>query len=358
MKKIHVSAPGKLHLLGEHVVVYGKPTVITSVDKRCFVKITARRDKKIEIVSENLKASKLLTEKEVVVKTKDAQVRWETYVKTNDMPLLKSITSDPLGFPVIVIGETLKYLKKSLPSGFKLSIKSDIPISSGMGSSAALSVSIAGAVSLLFDKALNKEAVNEIAYLSEQKKHGFPSGGDNAACCFGGLIWYRKETPDLKIIKPVLFSFPKRLLKNFVAVHTGTPFESTGEMVSLVKNLYKEKPEFVENILLSQERLVRELLSAIRSGDETMIIRIIIAGERNLESLGVVSNSTKAFIRKIGSMGGAAKICGAGGKTKGSGMVLVYCPYKKSVEKIAKLNNFSLIELSLGVEGLREEKYE
>lgn len=358
MIKIQVSAPGKLHLLGEHVVVYGKPAVIAAVSKRCFVEIAARRDKKVEIISHNLKTNKLFTEKEVVARTKDAQMKWESYVKTNNMPLLRSITSDPLDFPVIIIGETLKYLRKSLPFGLKLSIKSDIPIGSGMGSSAALSVCIAGAMYLFFNKTLDKEVINEIAYLAEQKKHGFPSGGDNAASCFGGLIWYRKETPDLKIIKPIPFGFPQKLSKNFIAIHTGTPAESTGEMVSLVRNLCKEKPELAENILSSQEKLVRELLSSIKSGDETSMIRIIESGEKNLESLGVVSNSAKSFIRSIEKIGGAAKICGAGGKSKGTGMVLVYCPDKKEVVRLAESNKFLHINLSLGAEGLRQEKYE
>lgn len=357
MKKIHVSAPGKLHLLGEYIVVHGKPAIITAVNKRCFITTVPRKDKKIEVVSHNLKASKIVTEKEIVAKTKDAQTKWETYVKTNDISLLKSITSDPLDFPIIVIGETLKYLKKSLSMGFKLSIKSDIPIGSGMGSSAALSVSIAGAIYLVFNKNLDKEVVNEIAYLSEQKKHGFPSGGDNSASCFGGMVWYRKETQDLKIIKPIPFAFPQKLAKNFVAIHTGTPVESTGEMVSVVRNLYKQKPEFVENILFSQEKLVRELLSAIKNGDNTLIIYIIKAGEKNLESLGVVSGLAKKLIRNIEKIGGVAKICGAGGIKKGSGMVLAYCPIEKNVEKLAESNKFSHINLSLGAEGLREEKF-
>lgn len=358
MKKIHVSAPGKLHLLGEHVVVYGKPAVIAAVSKRCFIEITPRRDRKIEIISTSLKAGKIVTEKEIIAKTKDAQVKWETYVKTNNISLLKSITSDPLDFSMIIIGEALKYLKKKFSTGIKLSVKSEIPIGSGMGSSAAFSVAIAGGIYLLFNKNFNKEVINEIAYLSEQKKHGLPSGGDNAACCFGGLIWYRKETPDLKIVKPIPFSFPQKLSKNFVAIHTGTPSESTGEMVSAVRSLYQQKPEFVENILSSQEKLVREILSVIKSGNELELIRIIKRGEKNLENLGVVSALAKLFIQAIEKMGGMAKICGAGGKTKGSGMVLAYCANKKNVQKLAALNKFTHINLSLGVEGLREEKSE
>lgn len=356
MKSIRVSAPGKLHLLGEHAVVYGKPAIIVAIDKRCFVEITPRKDKKIEIASHNLKVSKVFAEKEIIAKTENAQIRWETYIKNNDIPLLKAITSNPLDFPVIVIGETLKYFKESLPFGFTLSIKSEIPIGSGMGSSAALSVSIAGAISLFFNKKLDKGAVNEIAFLSEQKKHGFPSGGDNSASCFGGLIWYRKETPDLKIIKPIPFAFPQKLAKNFVVIHTGTPIESTGEMVSMVKALCQKNQGFVEKILSSQEKLTRELLSAIENGDNTLMIYIIRVGEKNLEDLGVVSSFSKAIIREIEKLGGAAKICGAGGTTKGSGIVLAYHKNPSILKQISSSFKLTQSKIMLGAEGIKEER--
>jgi len=355
MKSIRVSAPGKLHLLGEHVVVHGKPAIIAAVNNRCFVAIVPRKDKKMEIASHNLKRNKITTEKEIIAKTKNAQAKWETYKKNNDIYLLKSITSNPLDFPIIVIGETLKYLKKSLSSSFKLSIKSDIPIGSGMGSSAAVAVSVAGAVYLLFNKTLDKEIVNEIAYLSEQKKHGLPSGGDNAACCFGGLIWYRKETPDLKIIKPIPFAFPQKLAKNFVAIHTGTPDESTGEMVSIVRGLYQTKKYLVEKTLSSQEELVRELLFAIKNANDALMIRIIREGEKNLERLGVVSKSTKKLIKQIEEEGGVAKICGGGGRQHGSGVVLAYHKNPELLKDIAKQRNLYCAHIMLGEEGVRQE---
>lgn len=355
MKKIIVSAPGKLHLLGEHVVVYGKPAIITAVNKRCLVTIVPRKDKKIEIVSLNLRKNIITAEKEIIAKTKGAQTKWEDYIKTNNIALLKSITSNPLDFPVIIIGETLKFLKKSLPTGIKLTIKSEIPIGSGMGSSAALSVSIAGAIYLLLNKNLDKEIINEIAYLAEQKKHGMPSGGDNSASCFGGLVWHRKEAAELKIIQPIPFSLSKNLAGNFTLIHTGTPNETTGEMVSLVRTLYQKDPGGTGSIFDSQEKLTRDLLPAIKNENEKELIRIIREGENNLEKLGVVSGFVKGIIREIEKAGGAAKICGAGGKTKGSGMVLTYCRNKESIKQLATTNKFTHVSLSLGAEGLREK---
>lgn len=355
MRNIIVSAPGKIHLLGEHSVVYGKPAIITALNKRCFVEITQRKDKDIEIFSQDFKIRKVVSGKEILEKTKEAKAKWKAYTKNNNIALLRSITADRLDFSIIAIGETLMYLKKTIHYGFKLSIKSDIPVGVGMGSSAALSVCIAGAISTLLTRKIDKEAINEIAFLSEQKKHGFPSGGDNTACCFGGLIWYRKETPDFKIIKPIPFVFPKKIAKNFVVINTGIPAESTGEMVSIVRNLYKEKQRFVESVLSRQEKLTRELLSAIKDANDDLMTRIIREGEKNLEHLGVVSKSSQTIIRSIERLGGAAKICGGGGKSKASGIVLAYRKNPELLKDIAKQRNLHCENIILGEEGIRQE---
>lgn len=355
MKKIQVSAPGKLFFLGEHVVVYGKPAFYSAINKRCYVEIIPRKDKKIEISSTNLKASKIITEKEITDKTKDAQAKWETYVNNNDISLLKFITSNPLDFPIIAIGETLKFLKKSLPTGITLSLESDIPIGSGLGSSAAVAVSVVGAIYLLFNKELDKKIVNEIAYFAEQKKHGTPSGGDNSASCFGGFIWYRKEAAELKIIQPIPFSLSKKLAGNFTIIHTGTPNETTGEMVSFVRASYKKDPLEIGAIFDGQEKLTRDLLPAIKNEDESELIRIIREGENNLEKLGVVSEFVKGIIREIEKAGGAAKICGGGGKTKGTGIVLAHHKSPSVLNKIALRFRLESSKITLGEEGLKEE---
>ena len=50
MRSIKISAPGKLHLLGEHSVVYGKPAMIVAVNKRCFVELVPNHKDVIQIV--------------------------------------------------------------------------------------------------------------------------------------------------------------------------------------------------------------------------------------------------------------------------------------------------------------------
>jgi len=107
MKTINVSAPGKIYLLGEHAVVYGKPSILAAVDKRCFVEIIPRKDTLIEIISKNFDAVETLDEKTMLAKTKIARKQWTEFLKTNDVTILKTITKNPLDYATICIGEAL-----------------------------------------------------------------------------------------------------------------------------------------------------------------------------------------------------------------------------------------------------------
>jgi mevalonate kinase len=288
MKRIKVSAPGKIHLLGEHAVVYGKPALLAAINKRVFVEITSRSDKKKEIIINNIHGEKIVD-----------------YVK-------------------YAIDVTVKYYKKRLPSGFTLTIKSEIPPGAGMGSSAASAVAIAGAITLFLKQAFDKKIINEIALLIEKYNHVNPSGGDNSASCYGGFIWFRRETSNFKIIEPLSFVLPKEIKKNIYIIDTGKSKETTGEMVKFVKQFIKKNKKNAEKIFNDQEELTKNLLSAFSASDENQIKLIIKKGQRNLEKIGVVPSSVKKMIRHIEKLGGAAKICGGGGISNATGVLLVY----------------------------------
>ena len=106
-------------------------------------------------------------------------------------------------------------------------------------------------------------------------------------------------------------------------------------------------------LLDKQEQLTRELLSTIQQANEKELIRIIKEGEKNLESIGVVSKQVMSIIRSIETQGGAAKICGGGGKSGPTGILLCYHPTSSVIEKVAKQNNLDYFKTALGVEGLR-----
>ncbi len=189
---IAVSAPGKIHLLGEHTVVYGKPALLTTVNLRITITI---------------KPTKARQETEEIQKVIE--------------PIVK------------------KHLKiKSIPS-YQLTISSELPIGAGLGSSAAVSSAYIATLLSFLKINWDLNLINELTYQAEKVFHGNPSGGDNSTVVFGGLVWFRKESPDLKIIQQVPFTIPIKLAKNFVLINTGKPEETTKQMVELVSSKFK-----------------------------------------------------------------------------------------------------------------------
>src|SRR4030042_1315604 len=69
----------------------------------------------------------------------------------------------------------------------------NLPGFSGLGASAASSVAIARAISEEFNLGLSNEKINQIAYEAEKAYAGNPSGIDNTAATYGGLMWFKKN---------------------------------------------------------------------------------------------------------------------------------------------------------------------
>lgn len=282
---LKVSAPGKIHLLGEHAVVYGKPALLATIDLRVTVSISPAK-----------------------------KFSGNSVFKRIIEPIIKK-----------------KFNLQKIPS-YKLEVNSQIPLGCGLGSSAAISAAYIGALLSFLKIKWDLNLINKLTFEAEKVFHGNPSGADNRTVIFGGI------------------TIPSKLANNFVLINTGKPAETTKEMVELVA-VHKDK---YKKIFDDQERLVKELLPVLKNGNKQEFIRIIREGEKNLESIGVVSIFVKSIIRQIEKAGGAAKICGAGGKTKATGILLAYHPEKKVIEKIAGSLNLPFFNVALGVEGLRQ----
>ena len=285
---ITVSAPGKIHLLGEHTVVYGKPALLSAINLRVTVTV-GKSDQNYPLLRKTV---------EKIIKKK---------FKVSKIP--------------------------------DYSIQSDLPVGSGLGFSAAGSAAIIAALLSYFKIKWDKALINELTFEAEKVFHGTPSGGDNTTVVNGGLIMFQKGRI------PVFFNSK---IKNLCLINSGKPVETTKQMVEIAKAK-------IRSILDDQERLVKELISVLREGNEKEFIKIIRAGEKNLEKIGVVSPFAKSIIRKVEKSGGAAKISGAGGAKKASGILLCYHKDKKVIENIAKTFQLPFFSVSLGAEGLRKE---
>ncbi|MCR4263780.1 MAG: mevalonate kinase [Candidatus Roizmanbacteria bacterium] len=310
MNKVIVSAPGKIHLMGEHAVVYGKPALLSTINKRLIATISEAEELEIETPEE-----KKLIEKAVEIVCDRFKI------------------TDPK---------------------IHIIITSAIPTGRHAGSSAAVSVATVGALLYYFKKIWNPNLINELAYEVEKFQHGTPSGGDNTACTFGGFIWFRKELEFLKTIWQLPFQ-PSKQLASFYLIDTGRPSENTGDMVTLVRKFLDEYKDQGRILLDQNEQATKDVAVAIKNGDEELLIDAIRRGEKTLEGLGVVSTQILPLIREIEKSGGAAKILGGGGKKGAVGLVLAYHTDKKLQEQTARKFEYSVERIQLGEEGVRLE---
>jgi len=312
--KITVSVPGKVHLMGEHAVVYGKPAILAAVNVRMYVTIQDQRSKiKYQIIS---------TE----------SIEYATYA----------------------VDYLLQHLKIVGPPPFRITITSQIPAGYHLGSSAAMAVGITAAMLYFFKKLWNPMRVNELAYEIEKHQHGTPSGGDNTAVTFGGFIWYRRELEFLKSMWQLPFRISPQI-QRFVLIDTGKPAETTGEMIAFVKEKGEKDTEQMEKIFAVNEAQVRAITVALKEGDEATLIASMRRGEKTLEDMGVVSVRVRPFIRAVEASGGAAKILGGGGRQEGVGFLLVYHPSDRQIRALAKKYIYPLTPIQLGEEGVRLE---
>lgn len=307
-----VSVPGKIHLMGEHAVVYGKPAFLAAINLRLRVSVEKGNDG-IEIVSNE----------------PDAYIRHAVDVVKQE------------------------YKLSSLPP-MKITVTSDIPAGYHLGSSAAVAVGTVGALTYFLKRVWNPAAINQIAYEVEKKIHGNPSGGDNTTVTMGGFIWFRKELEFLKSIWQLPFKIPESL-NHFFLINTGRPKETTGEMVFLVASGFRRQASRMNRLFDENEIQTRKIAVAVKEGSEKELMEAIRAGERTLEGMGVVSKKVIPLIRAIEKTGGAAKILGGGGRRDAVGFLLCYHRDSESIEKFYQPYRFSIQGVRLGEEGIKIE---
>lgn len=296
--KISYSAPAKVILSGEHAVVYGKPALVSAINLR-------------------LKFSLFESEKKI---------------KDKNILLISSEVKEYL--------EREKIVFKNKKFGFK--IESEIPVGRGLGSSAALSVASSAAfLEFYVGRKFEKKTINNLAFEIEKYFHQNPSGVDNSAACFGGLILYQKKIQ----LTNLNFKIPKQFEKKLFLIDSGEPKEKTKEMVNFVSTK-------INNEILSEiEKTVNKLIISIRKEDKIAFKQCLIDNEKLLEKIGVVSEKTKKILNKLSKLG-CGKVTGAGGRETGSGFILFFTENKKELEIFLKNNKIEYYQFVPDYQGL------
>lgn len=339
-------APGKLILTGEHSVVYGEPALLAAVGLWTKTLVKRVGGSIINLSSKQLKGNQSLDIESVLVfwqKAKEAWEAWQSGVSSN----LHSIRKDQLVVLKVTAGEFLnKFAKEDL--GFEIEVDSEIPVGSGLGSSASVAASVIGGLCRAFEVELGSEDLSNTVFEVEKIMHGNPSGGDNTAVVYGGFLKFEKR--DSK------FSFRQIEIKaseayKIILVDSGKPVESTGEMVEKVGENFKQRRAKYKKTINSMGRVAKDFIKDFKKG--VFNKDLISQNQKLLDELGAVGGRAREMVQLIEELGGAAKICGAGGIRKGSGILLCYHEDGDKLKNFINQQKWSYYSVDLGVEGVK-----
>ncbi|KAG5471592.1 hypothetical protein LSCM4_03141 [Leishmania orientalis] len=191
--------------------------------------------------------------------------------------------------------------------GLKVFIGGPLVPSSGIGASASDVVAFSRALSELYQLNLTEEQVNQSAFAGEGGYHGTPSGVDNTAATFGGLISYRRQGGKA-LFKPI--SFQKRLY--LVVVSTGIT-ASTADVLSDVRQMKQRQPERFQRLCESYTHIVSQAREALQKGDLPRVGQLMNANHDLCREINVSCRELESVVQ-------ACRSCGAlGAKLSGTG---------------------------------------
>ncbi len=313
--KVCCRAPGKTIWFGEHFVVKGVPAIASSVDLYVRTYVEPCEDGRIRFWSKSL-------EKGFVYGEKEPDKELLPFKRILDL------ISDRYGEP---------------PS-MKITIDSDIPISYGLGSSAASSISFAAAVLKYIGEEPTTPLIKELSMEAEKIVHGKPSGIDTAISLHGGFIYYLGPND----IRPLNAKWSDEY--TLLVIGTGIT-RNTGLVVGKVLERYERFQTIMNKIYDAAKEISVIAKSLMTSGEWDKIGELMIINHGLLVSIGVAIPETERIIHnslRLGALG--AKISGAG-----MGGIVIALMRKKDkdfiVDGLMSLSN-EIIEVKPGVTGL------
>jgi mevalonate kinase len=304
---------GKTILFGEHFVVHGVPGIASAVDS--VADATAKKAQNGITVTDERMGAKGYAEKKKLQQLESIE------------RMLKAMNIDP---------------KKT---GIDIWLGGNLPGFSGLGASAASSVAIARAMAEEFDLILSDEKINNVAYAAEKAYAGNPSGIDNTAATFGGLIWFRKNLgrgsntiEQLSIREPV----------EIIIGNTGI-VANTKAMVAGVAERKQANPKKYDPIFRQAEELAKKGKEALEKFDLKQVGELMNENHLLLQEIEVSCKELDYLVDLSRSQGAfGAKMTGGGG----GGCMLALTPGKKLQEKVASAienEGFEVLRTKIGV---------
>ncbi|NJN16526.1 MAG: mevalonate kinase [Oscillochloris sp.] len=276
MQSIHASAPAKLILCGEHAVVYGRPAIAVPLS--------------------DLRASAAVT---------PADLGCGLSFHAPDLGGAWSEDENPTD-PLCELAQmTLQQFGRH-PANLRVSLRSMIPIASGMGSGAAIGTALVRALAAYAGYEPTPAEVSALVYASEQRFHGTPSGIDNTVIAYEQAIWYLRGDPPT--IAPLRVGEPLQLVIGDTGIRSATRLP-----VAAVRERWQaDQPTFERFFDLIADLVVRAR-AALAAGEAIVLGALLDENQHLLEQIGVSSPELNRLVnaaRTAGALG--AKLSGAG----------------------------------------------
>jgi mevalonate kinase len=291
---VKASAPGKLILFGEHAVVYGRPALAIPV-----------------------------TQVHTDVEVRDSS-RAGIWIQASDLNLQAELNTLPSDHPLAAVIHNFLFLFRVTPfPNLEIKISSTIPVASGLGSGAAVTVALTRVLSSFLARPMPDAEVNAFAYEIEKLHHGTPSGIDNTVITYAKPVYFIKGQP----------------IETF---RVGTPFTivigdtgisaPTKESVGAVRKLWQTDKGKWESVFDRVGKIAGEARKNIENGKWELLGELMDQNHLLLQKMTVSSPELDRLVlaaRHAGALG--AKLSGGG---RGGNMIaLVNVDLAESVAK-------------------------
>jgi mevalonate kinase len=277
---VTASAPGKIILFGEHAVVYGRPAIAAPISQ---IRATA-------VVQPSPTPG---------VHLHAPDLAWHTTLDT-------APADDPLA-------ATLRQFQQAahlphLPD-ITVTVTSQIPIASGLGSGAAITAALLRALGQYFHQPqlLENGRISAMTYEVEKIYHGTPSGIDNTVVAYEQLVYFMRRHPH-NLVETFAVAQPLPLLIADTAVRS-----STKVVVGDVRRHWEADPTRFEAIFTACGEIAQAARRAIEQGELAELGRLMRYNHQWLQEMTVSSPELDQLVQAAHAAGAlGAKLSGAG----------------------------------------------
>jgi mevalonate kinase len=309
---------GKAILFNEHFVVYGVPAIVSAIGKYTIAKAEPYEEPTIHLVD-----------------NRDAT------------PSYKEDKFDQQKDSIRRIIEKMNIDFSN--GGVQVELAGTLYAASGIGASAASCVAMARALNDFYQLHLTEDEINDAAYEGEKGYHGTPSGIDNTASTFGGLIWFEKQEQNkmdkISLMNPI----------EIVIGNTGKVADTT-KAVAGVRERKEANPDKYQPIFDRAENIAYLAKQAFMDEDYHEIGKLMNENHKLLQQIEVSSKELDFLVKLARDYGAyGAKLTGGGL----GGNMIALTPGRNLQEEVANAiekEGFQTVKTQIGVK--REGSFE